>query len=229
MPSLTYALPLGTPQMRSVFVSFSVKNEDARIEQLVLRLETTAPAVGQDEVGVGIGLVWILVEILHVRVCRRTVEVEVILLDVLAVVALAVGEPEEALLEDRVDPVPECQRAAEALPVIGNAGKAVLAPAVGPRAGLVVAEVIPGVAAVAVVFAHGAPLALAQIRAPAAPRDSLLVRFFKSVMFGSHGCVCEIQLNRGALSAHQRSAILRSHSAVAAHSASASASAVTSG
>ena len=32
------------------------------------------------------------------------VEVEVVLLDVLAVVALAVGEAEEALLEDRVPP-----------------------------------------------------------------------------------------------------------------------------
>ena len=82
---------------------------------------------------------------------RRAVEVEVVLLDVLAVIALAVGQAEEAFLEDRIFAVPQGQGEAEPLLVVGDAGQAVLAPAVG-GGGLVVAEVVPGVATFAVVL-----------------------------------------------------------------------------
>ncbi len=44
------------------------------------------------------------------------VQVEVVLLDVLSVVPLTVGQAEQALLEDRVLPVPEREREAEPLP-----------------------------------------------------------------------------------------------------------------
>ena len=104
------------------------------------------------------------------------VEVEVVLLDVLAVVALAVGQAEEPLLEDRILAVPQRQREAEPLLVVGDAGQPVLAPAVGARAGLVVAEVVPGVARLAVVLAHRAPLPLAEVRSPLPPGHSLLAR-----------------------------------------------------
>ena len=60
-----------------------------------------------DQIVVGIGRLRILVEILHVGMRRRAVEVEVVFLHVLAVVALAVGQPEQALLEDRVVAVPQ--------------------------------------------------------------------------------------------------------------------------
>src|SRR4051812_24565691 len=46
-------------------------------------------------------------EILHVQVGRRAVEVEVVLPDILAIVPLAVGEPEQALFQDRVPLVPQ--------------------------------------------------------------------------------------------------------------------------
>jgi hypothetical protein len=65
---------------------------------------------------------------------RRAVEVEVVLLRVLAVVAFAVGESEDSLLEDRVRAVPEREREAEKLTIVGDAGQAVLAPSVGARA-----------------------------------------------------------------------------------------------
>ena len=113
----------------------------------------------------------VLVEILHVRVGRRAVEVEVVLLDVLAVVAFAVGQSEEPLLEDRILPVPQGQREAQALFVIGNAGDAVFAPAIGARAGLIVGEEIPGVSVLAVVLADRSPLALAEVRTPFLPVD----------------------------------------------------------
>ena len=102
---------------------------------------------------------------------RRAVEVEVVLLHVLAVIALAVGQAEQALLEDRVLAVPEREREAEPLLVVGDAGQAVLAPVIGARARLVVAEVIPGVAVFAVVLAHGAPLPLAEVGPPFLPGD----------------------------------------------------------
>ena len=62
---------------------------------------------------------------------RRAVEVEVVLLDVFAVVALAVGQPEQPLLQDRILAVPKRQREAEQLVVVGDSGQPVLAPAVG--------------------------------------------------------------------------------------------------
>src|SRR4029077_16984758 len=97
------------------------------------------------------------------------VEVPVALLDVLAVVALAAGEPKETLLEDRIASVPQCQRQAEPLRGVGDAGDPVLAPAVGARAGVVVGEGVPGAAVGAVVLADGAPGALAEVGAPAQP------------------------------------------------------------
>ena len=69
---------------------------------------------------------------------RRAVEVEVVLLDVLAVIAFVAGEAEEALLEDRVAAVPEREGEADVLVAVADAGDAVLVPAVGARAGVVV-------------------------------------------------------------------------------------------
>jgi len=62
---------------------------------------------------------------------RRRVDVEVVLIDVLAVVPLAVGEAERALLEDGVPLVPEGEGEAETLLVVGDPAEAVLAPLVG--------------------------------------------------------------------------------------------------
>src|SRR5262249_51557312 len=135
-------------------VEVPVVVEDSRVEQLVFRLVPPALPACLDEIGIGIGLLRILVEILHVRVRRSTVEVEVVLFYVLAVVALAVGESEQPLLQDRVFPVPEGQRETEPLVVVGNPRQAVFPPAVGARPGLVVREIIPGVAPFAVVFTH---------------------------------------------------------------------------
>ena len=127
-------------------VEVAVVVEDAGVEQLVLELRPRPPPVGLHEVAVRELALRILVEVLHVRVRRRRVEVEVVLLDVLAVIALAVGQAEQALLQDRVAPVPQREREAEALLVVGDAAEAVLAPAIRARARLVVGEVVPGVA-----------------------------------------------------------------------------------
>ena len=82
-------------------VEVSVVLEDARVEEFILHLVAVAPAVRLHQVGVGKGRLRVLVQVLHVRVRRRAVEVEVVLLHVLAVVAFAVGQSEQPLLENR--------------------------------------------------------------------------------------------------------------------------------
>ena len=167
-------------------VEVAVLVEHARIEQFVLELVPAAAAAGLDKVGIRERRLRILVEVLHVRMGRRAVEVEVVLLDVLAVIALAVGQAEQALLQDRVLAVPEGQREAEPLLVVGDAGQPVFAPAIGARAGLIVGEVIPGVAALAVVLAHRSPLSLAQVRPPFFPGNLLFPSLVESDLFRGH-------------------------------------------
>ena len=50
------------------------------------------------------------------------VEVEVVLLDVLAVVTLAIGEAKEAFFDDRISSIKECERKAQSLLLVGEAG-----------------------------------------------------------------------------------------------------------
>ena len=102
---------------------------------------------------------------------RRRVQVVVALLDVFAVVAFAVGQAKQPLLQDRVLPVPQRQGKTEDLLIVADAEQAVLTPAVGAAAGGVVAERLPGGAAGAVVLADRAPLTLAQVRAPLLPSE----------------------------------------------------------
>src|SRR5690606_17998344 len=103
-------------------------------------------------------------------VTRHRVEEVVVLLHVLPVVPLAVGEPEEPLLEDRVAAVPQRESEAEELLVVRKPCQAVLPPAVGAAPGMVVREVVPRRAAGAVVLAHGAPLPFREVGTPAPPR-----------------------------------------------------------
>jgi len=145
--------------------------KDAGVEELILHLVAVAPLVRFHQVSVGIGSLGILVEILHVRVRRRAVEIEVVLLHVLAVVRLAVREPEDTLLEDGVLPVPQGQGKAEPLLVVGDAGDAVLAPAVSARAGMIVREEVPGVTPLAVVLTDRAPLPFTEVGSPLLPKD----------------------------------------------------------
>ena len=167
-------------------VEVAVLPEDARIEQLVFHLLARAPPVRLHQVDVGVGRLGILVEVLHVGVGRRAVEVEVVLLDVFAVVGFAVGEPEEALLEDGVPAVPQREGEAEPLLLVGDAPEAVLAPAIGPGAGVVVREEVPRVAVFAVVLAYRPPLPFAEVRPPLLPGSPLLPSLLESGIFRSH-------------------------------------------
>ena len=160
--------------------------EDPGVEELVLHLVAAAPPVRLHQVRVGIGRLRVLVEELHVRVGRRAVEVEVVLLDVLAVVAFAVREPEEPLLQDGVLAVPQGEGEAEVLLVVGDPAQAVLAPAIGPGTGVVMGKEVPGIAVLAVVLPHGPPLPVREIGSPFPPGNLLGTRFLQTTLLDVH-------------------------------------------
>ena len=126
-------------------VEIPILIEHPGVQQLVLEVVRPAPVVFTNDLAVRVRRLRVLVQVFHVRVGRRRVEVEVALLYVLAVVPFAVGQAEQPLLEDRILAVPERERETEKLVIVGNASQAVLAPAVRSRARLIVAEVIPRV------------------------------------------------------------------------------------
>src|SRR5580704_880986 len=100
---------------------------------------------------------------------RHSIEIVIEFLDVLAVVALLIGETEQALLQDWVLAVPKGKRKTKQLAVIAEAGDAILAPAIGTAARMVVGEMVPRGPTGAVILPHRAPLAFADIGPPASP------------------------------------------------------------
>src|SRR5437667_7184001 len=97
---------------------------------------------------------------------RRVIKVEVVLLDVLAMVAFMRRQPEEAFLEDRVFAIPEGRRKYEDLVAIAEAGDAILAPAIRFAACQPVRQILPDVTVRAVIFADGSPGPVADVRTP---------------------------------------------------------------
>ena len=88
-------------------IEVAVIVEDAGVEQFVLHLFARAPLVGFHQVAIGIFPLRIFVQILHVGMRRRAVDIKVVFLYVFAVVALAVGQAEQAFFQDRVATVPQ--------------------------------------------------------------------------------------------------------------------------
>ncbi len=111
---------------------------------------------------------------------------EIVFLYVFAMIALTVGQPEQPLLQDWVFPVPQSQREAKLLTVVGNAAQAVFAPSICTRSRLIVAEVVPRVARIAVVLPHRSPLPLGQIRPSFLPRSLAIASIFKPFLFRRH-------------------------------------------
>ena len=165
-------------------VEVAVVVEDPGVEQLELRVVAPAPRALGEQPLVREGALRVLVERLHVRVRRHVVEVEPVVLRVLAVVPLVPREAVEALLEDRVGAVPERGGEAEQLVAVGDAEQPVLVPPVGAAPRVVVREVAPRVAVGAVVLAHGAPRALREVRAPQPPRRVLVAHLEEAEPLG---------------------------------------------
>src|ERR1700736_1681019 len=100
---------------------------------------------------------------------RGAVKVVIVLFHILAMIALRAGQPKEPLLENRVSLVPQSEREAEQILLVADAQQAIFAPTICPRTRLIVRKRVPGRATGRVIFAHGSPLALAEIRPPAVP------------------------------------------------------------
>ena len=110
-PSVAYAdlyQPIGRCGLCVLheYVKIAVFVEYAAVDQLEFGIGPSAMSVGVYQIRIGIRILWISVEILHIRVSRCAVQVIIILLDVLPVIALAIGQPERPLLEYRVLAVP---------------------------------------------------------------------------------------------------------------------------
>ena len=93
----------------------------ARIQKFKLQFLTAAPAIFLPEPCIGELRVWILVEIFHIGMRRGGIEVEVVLLDVLGMIAFIAGQPEEPFFEYRILAVPQRQRETDVLLAVTNA------------------------------------------------------------------------------------------------------------
>ncbi len=157
-------------------VAIAVVFKHAGVEDFVLGIFKPAAGVLGDQVRIRKRGMRVFVEHAHIGMARYAIDEKVQFLDVFTVVALGVIQTEQALLDDRVAPVPKRQAQAPALSLVAEPGQPVLTPTVGAAAGMFMGEVGPGIAIGAVVFAHRAPLAFTQVRAPVAPT------------FGRFGC-----------------------------------------
>src|SRR5262249_32934455 len=122
----------------------------------------------------------------HVRVGGRGIQIEIVFLNVLSVVALIPGEAEEPLFENRIASVPERDGEADVLVAVADSGDAVLTPAVGSRAGVIVRKMLPGGSAGTIVLADCSPLAFADVGSPFLPMPAPRARFFQPEFFRFH-------------------------------------------
>ena len=150
-------------------IEVAVLVEDTGIQQLILHVATIAPPVVLDQIGVGICRLRILVQVLHVGMRGRAVEVEIVFFNVFPVVGLAVRQPEHAFFEDGVFAIPQGYAEAQQLLMIADAGQTILAPVIGAGSRLVMSEVVPGITVLAVVLANCPPLPLAKVGSPFSP------------------------------------------------------------
>src|SRR5260221_5991300 len=119
----------------------------------------------------------VFVERLHVRMGRRVVEKEVVFLHILPVVALGVRQTKEPFFEDGIGFVPQGQGETQATLVVADPQQAILTPAVGARAGVIMREECTRVAIGGIILSYRCPLALRKVGSPAIPRLAVLMRF----------------------------------------------------
>jgi hypothetical protein len=84
-------------------------------------------------------------------------------------IPLRAGQPKQALFKDGIVAIPKSERKTQVLFSVADAPQPVLISTVSPTAGMIVREVFPKISPSAVVLAHGAPGAFAEIRPPQVP------------------------------------------------------------
>jgi hypothetical protein len=147
--------------------------ERTGVHELIFRLGAVAPPVHRNEVVIGEGPLRVVIAPPLPGVARQRIQVPPVFLYVLAMVALLTGQAEGPLLQDRVVLVPQGQRQAQPLLDVAEPGQAVLPPPVGAGSGVIVRQVVPGLAVRAVVLPDRAPLPLAGVGPPPVPVTGL--------------------------------------------------------
>src|SRR5207302_10530230 len=151
--------------------------EPARIEQFHLGFVLASPSILFEQPGVGEFRLRILVQIFHVRVCRRAIQIKGVFLYVLAMIAFIACQTEQPFLKDGVTLIPERNCETDELVPIGDARQSILVPAIRAGASVVVWKEVPGKAVRAVVLADGSPRTFAKVWAPAFPVLRPRIRF----------------------------------------------------
>jgi hypothetical protein len=165
-------------------VEVAIVVKDAGIEQFEFGIIRAAFEILLDQKIIRKLPLRVLVQHLQVRMGRRRIQIVVELFDILAVIAFAVVQPEQALFEDGILAIPHRKRKTKPLLVVAHAGDAVFAPAIGPAAGVIVRKIVPSLSIQAVVFAYGTPLPVAQVRTPSSPGLTAEAIFFHPLVFG---------------------------------------------
>src|SRR5690606_32343040 len=101
-------------------------------------------------------------------------QVEIILFDILTVIAFCSGQAKQPFLQDRITFVPQRHAQTQVLKTVAHTAQPVLVPTVCPAARVAVWKVIPGIAIRAVILTNRTPGAITDIRPPVFPiLDSL--------------------------------------------------------
>lgn len=113
-------------------IPISILVKDIGVHEFVLlNIPSTSDAL-PDKLLVGVRLLRVLVQVLHVRMRRRRIQIPVQLLAVLSMVSLMSRNTEQTFLQNRINSIPQPKCEAKALVVIRNSGKTVFAPSVSP-------------------------------------------------------------------------------------------------
>src|SRR5215217_8243448 len=147
--------------------------KNAGVDQLKLRFIPGTSAVLIDQPLIRKRLLRIVISPAQPSMARQPIEIPPILLHILAMISLRTGKAEHALLQDRINAIPQRQRETQIMMNIGQTGHTVFIPAVGPGARMIMRKEAPGITVVAVVLAYGAPSPLGEIGPPLIPRIGL--------------------------------------------------------
>src|SRR5260370_16951589 len=101
--------------------------------------------------------------------CWRRIEIEVLLLDVLAVIAFVPRQPKKPFLQNSIAPIPHRQAETNHLVPVAYTSDPVFAPPVCSRPRVIVREKLPRRAVGAVILPHLPPLPLPDIPPPPLP------------------------------------------------------------
>ena len=124
-------------------IEIAVFVKDAGIQELELRVLGATIAVFRNQSGVRKLDLRIFVERLLVGVGRSSIKIEITFLDILAVVALAVGQAEQAFLEDGILAIPKSWSETEAALAVAPTEEAIFTPAVNAASRVIVRKIVP--------------------------------------------------------------------------------------